>query len=47
MPRRKKKPEELPVDEALRKLFPKKVRDQMKETALQSQKKSTKKESKS
>ena len=46
MPRRKKKPEELPVDEALRKLFPKKVRDEMRETALQSRKKPTKRESK-
>jgi hypothetical protein len=46
MPRRKKKAPELPTDEALKKLFPKRVRDEAKETASQSQKKNTKRESK-
>jgi len=45
MPRRKKKAPELPTDEALRKLFPKKVRDEAKETAAKSQKKSIRKDS--
>jgi hypothetical protein len=39
MPRRKKKAVELPLSEALPKMFPKAVRDKMKETAVQSQKK--------
>lgn len=43
MPRRKKKAPELRNDEALRKMFPKKVRDTLRETALESEKKSTKK----
>ena len=41
MPRRKKKAPELPTDEALKKLFPKKVRDEARETALGSRKKNT------
>jgi hypothetical protein len=39
MPRRKKKAVEMPLSEALPKMFPKAVRDKMKETAVQSQKK--------
>jgi hypothetical protein len=46
MPRRKKKAPELPTDEALRKLFPKRVRDEAKKTAEESQKRVTKRESK-
>ena len=46
MPRRKKEPVELTTDEALRKLFPKKVRDEMKKTALESQKKKPRDQSK-
>jgi hypothetical protein len=46
MPRRKKKAPELPTEDALRKLFPKKVRDKARETALGSQKKNTRKDSK-
>jgi hypothetical protein len=45
MPRRRKKAPELTKDEALRKMFPKKVRDTLRETALESEKKSTKKDS--
>ena len=45
MPRRKKPPTELTTDESLRKLFPKKVREEAKKTALESKKKSTKKDS--
>ncbi len=45
MPRPKKKASELPKDEALRKLFPKPVRDEMKKTALNSEKKSIRKDS--
>jgi hypothetical protein len=46
MPRRKKKAPELPTDEALRKLFPKRVRDEAKKTAEESRKKNTKDQSK-
>jgi len=45
MPRRKKQPVEMTTDEAMKKLFPKKVRDGAKKTALESRKKSTKKDS--
>jgi hypothetical protein len=45
MPRRKKQPVEMTTDEAMKKLFPKKVRDEAKKTALGSRKKSTKKDS--
>ena len=46
MPRKKKPPVELPTDEALQKLFPKAVREEMKKTALESRKKPTKDQSK-
>jgi hypothetical protein len=39
MPRRKKRAHELTTDEAMKRLFPKKVRDQAKETAVKSRKK--------
>lgn len=42
MPRRKKKAEELTTDEAVKKLFPKRVVEEAKKTALESRKKSTK-----
>jgi hypothetical protein len=42
MPRRKKRPVELPTDAALQKLFPKAVRDEMKKTAKESKKRATK-----
>jgi hypothetical protein len=42
MPRPKKRPLDLPTDEAMKKLFPKKVRDEAKKTALESRKKNTK-----
>jgi hypothetical protein len=45
MPRRKKRPLDLTTDEAMRKLFPKKARQEAKKTALESQKKPTKKDS--
>lgn len=45
MPRRKKPPTEMTNEEALRKLFPQRVRDEVKKTALESQKKTTKKDS--
>ena len=45
MPRRKKPPIEQTTEEALRKLFPKRVREEAKKTALESQKKPTKKDS--
>jgi hypothetical protein len=45
MPRRKKRPVELPTDEALRKLFPKPVREEMKKTARESKKKGTRRDS--
>lgn len=45
MPRRKKRPDELTTDEALRKLFPRKVVNEAKKTATESQKPSTKKDS--
>ena len=38
MPRRKKRPLELTNEEALRKLFPKPVREEAKKTALNSRK---------
>jgi hypothetical protein len=38
MPRRKKKARELTDDELMKKLFPKKVRDSAKKTALDSRK---------
>jgi hypothetical protein len=46
MPRRKKKAHELTDEEAFKKMFPKKVRDEAKKSALESQKKSTKDQSK-
>jgi hypothetical protein len=46
MPRRKKKAVELPTDEAMKKLFPKSVRDEAARTALGSRKKDTKRQSK-
>lgn len=42
MPRRKKKARELTDEEAMKKLFPKKVRESAKKTALESQKPSSK-----
>ena len=45
MPRRKKSARELTVDEAMRKMFPKKVREEAKKTALDSQKKDTREQS--
>jgi hypothetical protein len=45
MPRRRKRAEELPTEEALRKLFPKRVRDEAKKAALETQKKLSKKDS--
>ncbi len=45
MPRRKKKALELTTEEAMQKLFPKKLRDEAKRIALESRKKSTKKDS--
>jgi hypothetical protein len=46
MPRKKKQAVELPTEEALRKLFPKPVRDEAKKTAEQSRKKTTRRQSK-
>jgi len=45
MPRRKKKADELTTEEAMRRLFPKKLRDEAKKIALQSRKKPTKRHS--
>jgi hypothetical protein len=45
MPRRKKKARELTDEETMKKLFPKKVREDAKKTALDSQKPSSKKDS--
>jgi hypothetical protein len=45
MPRKKKKPVDMTTDEAMRKLFPKKARDGAKKTALESRRKSIKKDS--
>jgi hypothetical protein len=42
MPRRKKRPLDLTTGEAMKKLFPKTVREEAKKTALDSRKKSTK-----
>jgi len=42
MPRRKKKARELTDDETMKKLFPKKVREAAKKTALESRKPSSK-----
>lgn len=42
MPRAKKKPINMTTEEAMRKLFPKKVREEAKQTAVESQKKNTK-----
>lgn len=42
MPRKKKKARELTDEELLKKLFPKKVRDEAKKTALESRKPSSK-----
>ena len=42
MPRRKKRPLDLTTEEAMKKLFPKKAREEAKKTALESRKKSTK-----
>lgn len=41
MPRRKPKARELTDEDVLRKVFPKRVRDEAKKTALQSRKKSS------
>jgi len=41
MPRRKKKSRELTDEDVLKKLFPKKVRETAKKTALESRKKSS------
>jgi hypothetical protein len=46
MPRRKKKAAELPDAELFHKVFPKKVREEATRTALDSRKKTTKKQSK-
>ena len=40
MPRRKKRADELTTEEAMKKLFPKKVREEAKETAQKARKKS-------
>jgi len=45
MPRRKKKADELTTEEAMRRLFPKKLRDEAKRIALASRKKVIKKDS--
>jgi hypothetical protein len=45
MPRRKPKARELTTEQALKKLFPKRVAEEAKKTAELSQKKSTKKDS--
>jgi hypothetical protein len=45
VPRRKKKAIELTDEEAFKKMFPKKVRDEAKKAALESQKKSTTRDS--
>ena len=45
MPRRMKKADELTTEEAMRKLFPKKLRDEAKKIALESRKKPTKRHS--
>jgi len=42
MPRRKKKSRELTDEDVMKKLFPKKVREEAKKTALESQKSSSK-----
>lgn len=42
MPRRKKKSRELTDEDVMKKLFPKKVREEAKNTALESQKSSSK-----
>ena len=41
MPRRKKRSRELTDEETMKKLFPKKVRDEAKKTALDSRKKAS------
>lgn len=46
MPRRKKSARELTTEEAMKKLFPKPVAEEAKKAALDSRKKSTKKDSK-
>ena len=45
MPRRKKKAPELPTDEAMKKMFPKQVRDEAKKTAEGSRKENIRKDS--
>lgn len=45
MPRRKPKAEELKTEDVLRKMFPKKAREEVQQTALDSQKKTTKRQS--
>ncbi len=45
MPRAKKKPMNMTNEEAMKKLFPKRVREEAKKTAMESRKKSTKKDS--
>ena len=46
MPRRKKKAAELTADEAMAKMFPKPVREAAKKTALNSRKRTTKRQTK-
>jgi hypothetical protein len=46
MPRRKKSAGELTTEEAIRKMFPKKAREEAKKTAQESQKKPSKDQSK-
>jgi hypothetical protein len=45
MPRRKKKADELTTEEAMRRLFPKKLRDEARRIALESRRKPTRKDS--
>jgi hypothetical protein len=45
MPRAKKKPLNMTTEEAMRKLFPKPVREEAKKTARESRKRNTKKDS--
>jgi hypothetical protein len=44
MPRAKEKARELTTEEAMKKMFPKKAREEAEKTALESRKKATKKE---
>ncbi len=45
MPRRKKKASELTMNEAIKKMFPKPVREEAKKTAQESQKRTSRKKS--